>query len=68
VREMTGSSSGGSDRGVMSVVLGDSDTRGVSTSYSEISSEMAIKNFVPYTCGPRNICQTLPHFQHILVD
>jgi hypothetical protein len=45
LREMTGSTSGGSEGGVMSVDSGDSDTRGVSTSSSEISSEMAIKSF-----------------------
>jgi hypothetical protein len=44
-REMTGSNLGGSEGGVMSMVLGDSDTRGVSTSSSEISSKMAIKIF-----------------------
>jgi hypothetical protein len=40
LREMTGSTLGGSEGGVMSMVSGDSDTRGVSTSF-----EMAIKRF-----------------------
>jgi hypothetical protein len=44
-REMTGSTLGGSEGGVMSMVSGDSDTRGVSTSCSEISFEMEIKIF-----------------------
>jgi hypothetical protein len=43
--EMTGSTSGGSKGGLMLVESGDSGTRGVSTSSSEISSEMAIKRF-----------------------
>jgi hypothetical protein len=55
LREMTGSTLGGSEEGVMSVDSSDSDTKGVSTSSSEISSEMAIKCFFLYTCGPRNI-------------
>jgi hypothetical protein len=45
LREMTSSTSGGSEGGVMSVVSGESDTRGFSTSLYEISSEMAIKIF-----------------------
>jgi hypothetical protein len=45
LREMTGSTLGGSEGGVMSMISGDSDTRGVSTSSSEISSEMALKRF-----------------------
>jgi hypothetical protein len=45
LREMIGSTLGGSEGGVMSVDLGDSDIKGVSTSSSEISSEMAIKRF-----------------------
>jgi hypothetical protein len=45
LREMTDSTSGGFEGGVMLVVSGDSDTRGVSTSSSEISSYMAIKRF-----------------------
>jgi hypothetical protein len=43
--EMTCSTLGGSKGRVMSGVLGDSDTRGVSISYFEISSEMAINKF-----------------------
>jgi hypothetical protein len=38
LREMMGSTSGGSEGGVVSVISGDSDTRGVLTSSSEISS------------------------------
>jgi hypothetical protein len=45
LRQMPGSTSGGSEGGVMLVISGDSDTRGVSTSSFEISSEMAIKRF-----------------------
>jgi hypothetical protein len=45
LREMTGSTSGGSEGGVMLMDSGDLDTRGVSTSSSEIYSEMAIKIF-----------------------
>jgi hypothetical protein len=37
LREMTGSTSRRFEGGVMSVVASDSDTRGVSTSSSEIS-------------------------------
>jgi hypothetical protein len=45
LREMTGSTSGGSEGGVMSVGSGDTDTRGTSTSSFEISFEMALKSF-----------------------
>jgi hypothetical protein len=45
LREMTGSTSRGSEGGLMSVDSGDSDIEGVSSSSSEISSEMAIKIF-----------------------
>jgi hypothetical protein len=45
LREMTGSTSGGSEGGFMLVISGDSDTREVSTSSYEISSEMDIKIF-----------------------
>jgi hypothetical protein len=45
LREMAGSTLGGSEGGVMSVISGDSDTRGVSTSSYEISSKMSIKRF-----------------------
>jgi hypothetical protein len=38
LREMNGSTLGGFEGGFMSVDSGDSDTRGVSTSSSEISS------------------------------
>jgi hypothetical protein len=53
LREMTGSTSGGSEGGVMSVESGDSDTRGVSTSSYEISSKMAIKIFCSLHLWPR---------------
>ena len=52
LRQMTGSTSGGSEGGVMSVISGDLDTRGVSTSSSEISSEMAIKIFCSLRLWP----------------
>jgi hypothetical protein len=55
LREMTGSTLGGSEGGVMSVISGDLDTRGVSTSSYEISSEMAIKIFCSLHLWPRNI-------------
>jgi hypothetical protein len=42
-REMTGSTSGGSEGGVMSLGSVDMATRGSSTSSSEASFEMAIK-------------------------
>jgi hypothetical protein len=53
LREMTGSTLGGSERGVMLVISGDSDTRGVSTSSSEMSSEMAIKIFCSLHLWPK---------------
>jgi hypothetical protein len=55
LREMMGSNSGGSEGGVMSVISGDSDTRGVSTSSFEISSEMAIKKNFFLTLVAREI-------------
>jgi hypothetical protein len=56
LREMTSSTLGGSEGGVMSVDSGDSDTEGVSSSSSEISSEMAIKIFCSLHLWPGNIC------------
>jgi hypothetical protein len=44
-REMISSTLGGSEGGVMSVGVGDTNKRGASTSSSETSSEMAIKIF-----------------------
>jgi hypothetical protein len=55
LREMTGSTSRGSEGGVMSGVLADSDIRGVSISSSEISSEMAIKKFCILTLVAQEI-------------
>jgi hypothetical protein len=45
LREMAGSTSGGSKGGVMPVDSGDSNIEVVYSSSSEISSEMAIKIF-----------------------
>ena len=45
LREIISSTLGGPEGGVMSVDSSDSDTRGVSTSSSKISSDMAIKFF-----------------------
>ena len=49
LREMTGSTSGGFEGGVILVDSSDSDIEGVSSSSSEISSEMAMKIFCFYT-------------------
>jgi hypothetical protein len=51
--EITGSTSGGSEGGVMLVGSGDSTIGGESTSSSEKSSEMAIKNFFSLHLCPR---------------
>jgi hypothetical protein len=53
LREMTGSTSRGSEGGVMSVDSGDSDIEGASSSSSEISSDMAIKRFCYLHLWPR---------------
>jgi hypothetical protein len=53
LREMTSSTSGGSEGGVMSMISSDSDTWGVSTSSYEISSDMAIKRFCSLHLWPR---------------
>jgi hypothetical protein len=55
-REMTDSTSGGSEGGVMSLGSGDKDVRGASTLSSETSFKMAIIFFFPYTCSQENIC------------
>jgi hypothetical protein len=52
-REMTNSSSGGSEGGVMSVGSGDTNTRGASTSSFETSSKMAIKIFCSLHLCPK---------------
>jgi hypothetical protein len=53
LREMISSTSGGSEGGFMSVISGDLGTREVSTSSSEISSEMDIKILCSLHLWPR---------------
>jgi hypothetical protein len=53
--KISGSTYGGSERGVGESVRGRYSTGETSASSSTISSEMAIKFYVPYTCAPQNI-------------